>query len=668
MQKINTHIPFPMPWDSAPVDISFVFDHEKPAGKHGFLKTKGDQFVFEDGTQLRFWGTNFNSGANFPEHSHSEKVAKRLSAMGQNVVRFHQLDAEWSTPNLFQFAKGPRVTDTSSFDPRSMDRLDYLIHCLREEGIYMYMDMITYREFRSDEGVENAVALNTAAKPYTCYSRKLIELQKKFNEELWNHVNPYTGLAYKDDPAIILTEITNENDVFAKPIEVEPYRTEFEEGFLAWAKANSKSTDELIGEDGRIDPNTTHETMTAYKVKVLRDYYREMHAHCRSIGVKIPITGTNWFFNPATLEAHNEMDFTDNHDYTHIAQQISFTNKTLLKQKRNMLSVLAFGKVEDKPFFVSEWDENWPSKYRANTPILMAAGGCLQGWGGFTIHTYRYGTSEKESITSRLGRDLVLGGSYYRGAFDDYNDPAKFGLFYHAALIMRRGDVRMGEKLVALEAADHKSSPPFHRDNIHDGFDFGPEIHRVVTRLPGYTYTQKADLMLKRNEPAPWKDLDEFTSDTGEIYRNAKGGYGHVDTPMTKAVYGFHAHGNEYALSDLSVHVENTFGTVAISSLTDQPINNSDNMLLTAVGLADNKGAQYAENHTVQISNGTGPITIEVIQASIRMKTSVQGLRVRSVDYEGFYTGEIPSRYEDGCYVFDIGGEFASMYYLIQKQ
>ena len=53
---MSKYIPTPAYTDSMPVDISFVFADEKPAGKHGFVKVKGDDFYFEDGTLARFWG------------------------------------------------------------------------------------------------------------------------------------------------------------------------------------------------------------------------------------------------------------------------------------------------------------------------------------------------------------------------------------------------------------------------------------------------------------------------------------------------------------------------------------------------------------------------------------------------------------------------------------
>lgn len=63
LNKVKT-VSYTLPWDDAPLDISFVFENEKPTGIHGFVTQKEDKFVFEDGTTARFWGTNFNSAAN----------------------------------------------------------------------------------------------------------------------------------------------------------------------------------------------------------------------------------------------------------------------------------------------------------------------------------------------------------------------------------------------------------------------------------------------------------------------------------------------------------------------------------------------------------------------------------------------------------------------------
>lgn len=78
--------PFGLLWDDAPIDLSFLYAGERPAGRHGFLRVAGDVFEFEDGTPGRFWGTCFNSGANFPRHAESERLAERLEKFGVNLV------------------------------------------------------------------------------------------------------------------------------------------------------------------------------------------------------------------------------------------------------------------------------------------------------------------------------------------------------------------------------------------------------------------------------------------------------------------------------------------------------------------------------------------------------------------------------------------------------
>ena len=102
---MSKYIPYPFYADDVPLDLSFVYKNEKPAGKHGFLKVSGDQFVFEDRTAARFWGTNFNGGANFPEFDYDEKVAKRLLRLSEYSCHSWIL-SEYS--NIYQFTKGER--------------------------------------------------------------------------------------------------------------------------------------------------------------------------------------------------------------------------------------------------------------------------------------------------------------------------------------------------------------------------------------------------------------------------------------------------------------------------------------------------------------------------------------------------------------------------------
>lgn len=649
-------IPYPFYYDDVPLDISFVFASEKPAGKHGFLRVDGTCFRFEDGTPVRFWGTNFNGGGNFPDHEHAEKTAKRLAKIGINLVRFHQLDAEWNTPNIFALTKGRRV-ERGKIDPASIERLDYLIHCLKEEGIYCYMDTFTYRRFKSGEGVENAHLLKDAAKPGNCFSRKLIELQKEFCKGLWSHVNPYTGLAYRDEPAIVLAEIVNESDPFLAKVDAnveEPYKSEFVGMFEEWLREHG--SEKRAGDYASLDE--PDEQLTAFKLHLLKAYFKEMYAFMREIGIKIPITGTNYKSFPAVLEAQRVTDFVDSHPYIggfHAWSEFEhrYTSRDITGQKLSVMDYVAISAQEDMPMFLSEWDQQWPNEYRAEAPIFAAAVGLFQGWSGLAIHTYSY-TWQLERMNT-LGREVSspsIGGIAYRaGTFSTWNDPAKFGLFYHAALMTRRGDVAKAKGILRVKPKDHLTWNQGHVG----GFC---EAARVVQA--GWDVPEEACANAERNDP------ESVLSDTGELYRNWKKQFGYVDTPMTKCVYGFLGRNEPVTLAGVTVRCVTDFAVIAMSSLSDRPITESDNILLTTIGRAQNTDYQVVGQIVTDI--GKPPVVVEVIEAEIEIETDVEGLTVWAVNAEGFYSGRVPARYEEGKFKFRTGPTAQSMYYLIQAE
>ncbi len=655
--------PYPFYWDEAPIDISFVFADEKPAGKHGFMQVKGNQFVFEDGTPGYFWGTNVNSGTNFPDFDYSEKTAKRLARFGVNIVRFHQLDSEWATPNIFQFSKGQRTTTTRRLDPESMKRLDYLIYCLKQEGIYCYLDLMTYRKFKSGDGVANALALEDSAKPYSIFSRRLIDLQKEFINNIWNHINPYTGLAYKDDPAIILCEITNECDVFNQRFNfnVEPYRTELAGQMEEWL-AEQKLT-------YPVDSCTfkeEDEIMVNFKMAVQERYYKELYDFMRSIGVKIPITGTNWTINAANAKTQKVTDFDDSHNYFYGWNWGEFEKgndpRAMVAEEDGMLKQLAFNSSPDRPFFVSEWDVPWPNEFRADSSLHLAAAGAFQGWGGFTIHTYMYATRRDQQVIGKEITSRTISNVPYReGIFATFNDPAKFGLFYHAALITRRLDVQRAKKSVAVAIKDMNATA-----HSTKAMHIAAEQHKV-----GLTFAdsaQGADQVVPADQALVDIAKGEVLSDTGELWRSWKKRIAKIDTGRTQCIYGFLGENGELSTQDMTVTAQNEYATIALSSLSDDDISSSDNLLLATVGRVENTGMQFNEDRTKVLDTGRPPIQVEVIEATIALKTERQNLTVWSIGPEGFLAGRIPSEYKDGVLTFKLGETCQSIYYLIQEE
>ena len=675
---MSRYIPMPAYPDRMPVDISFVFEDEKPAGKRGFVRVDGEDMRFADGTLARFWGVNVNGGACFPDKDYAPKCARRLAQAGCNMIRFHQMDAEWDTPNIFSYSKGKRVTTTRVLDPKSLDCLDYFVSCLKEEGIYVYMDLMTYRKFKEGDEVPQHELLPDSAKPWSITNRRLIELQKEFMEQLWTHVNPYTGLAYKDDPAVAMCEISNENDLFVNTAGrrkdyVEPtyYTAEFRQMFKAWLEAEGIDYDWE-----HCDLYTEDEPMLRFKYETMKAYNKEMYDHMRSIGVKIPITGTNWN-KPQTglARTQEDMDFSDNHPYFYdwkwSNQERICANRPITQYpfaNPNMGRMVLAG----KPFFISEWDMPWPNSYRAEGPIYYAAVGCLQGWTGYTIHTYAYSSYLNSNMP--LGRELstpVAGVPYREGIFSTWNDPAKFGLFYHAALMTRRCDISPANKKVAVNYNGFGKNPV-------TAFEGLLEQHKAACVFDG-KLPEGYDELVQAGDKVPHQNPDLIVSDNGQMWRDLTKKVGAIDTPRTKCVYGSIAtntHGNSnftqklngIALEGMEVVGRTDFGVIALSSLSDAPIEESDNMLLTTIGRARNTDAIFDGEKMLDV--GKTPIMAEVIQATIRIKTKHgKSLKVWGVNAEGFYSGDHATTYEDGWLQFEVGDiDNPASYYLIVKE
>jgi hypothetical protein len=271
----------------------------------------------------------------------------------------------------------------------------------------------------------------------------------------------------------------------------------------------------------------------------------------------------------------------------------------------------------------------------------------------------------KESCSSSIG-----GIAYRDGYFSIWNDPAKFGLFYHAALMLRRGDVQpakkiYGAKMSELPRLQFKAfSSMVERSQIHTIFDDSDlsDIDEIVTDTDN----------IRR------EDSRRIISDTGELRRDLFRSVGVVDSPRTQIAYGFLG---RYTAEDtqrresvnlgvnmqsLKVDCYTDFATVALSSLTDDPICESDHMLLSTIGRARNTGAQFDGEKMLDI--GRPPIVSEVIEADLAVKTKYPTMTVWAVNSDGYYVGKIPTTYEDGWLKFHVGPHYPAPYYLLVKE
>ena len=139
-------------WRTSPVDLSFLNAAEKPAGKRGFVKAVGEQLMFADNTPVRFWGTNLSAYSLFKTPDEEiTKQAKRLSALGFNLVRLHHHDSPWVSPNVF--GDGTLIRDTQQLNAESLRKIDLWVKSLKDEGIYVWLDMHVQRALTANDNI-----------------------------------------------------------------------------------------------------------------------------------------------------------------------------------------------------------------------------------------------------------------------------------------------------------------------------------------------------------------------------------------------------------------------------------------------------------------------------------------------------------------------------------
>jgi hypothetical protein len=234
--------PFVISYEKAAniADLSGWLD--RPAGRHGFVRGAGGHFVSDAGP-VRFWGTNLCFEACFPDRRQAERLADRLARLGINCVRLHHMDSRSIWGN------GPNKL---MIDPKQLDRLDYLIDQLKQRGIYVNINLHVSRWFDVAEGFPARDGRPQFDKGLDNFEPRMIELQEKYARDLLTHVNPYTGRAYTDEPAVAMVEINNENALFATwswnqldhlP---EPYATTYRRLWNRWLRAKYKMTARLL--------------------------------------------------------------------------------------------------------------------------------------------------------------------------------------------------------------------------------------------------------------------------------------------------------------------------------------------------------------------------------------------------------------------------------------
>jgi len=634
------------------LDFSSMLDG--PAGKYGRLITKDGKFVFKEASDkpVRFYGVNLSFGANYLDKESCRKLTDRFAASGYNSVRIHHHDRPLAQNTDL------RATDP---DPVAMDKLDYLFHCCKERGIYITTDLYVSRipkEIFPELGrpVKNFEEfkflihlLDDVWKNWEDFARNFLE-----------HVNPYTGIAWKDDPALVTLSMVNEDAIYHCYKNANPdIRTIYDRHFEAWL-AERKLTPE--------SPERKTALLNLFLFETCRDSFARMRAFIRSLGCKTLLTDQNhWSIIPMSL-LRQPCDYVDDHFYWDHPEGFGFPSRMLNTSCLSDLSLIFSGifpgRCFGKPYTISEFNWVYPNQFRAEGAAIAAAYAALQDWDG--LYRYSYSHSDK-----------VMSDTLPAHFFDIAADPINLLSERIGVLLFLREDVKRSDVKIPFGVSSGHMREKNPRNTYPDEawkLGFVGQIGTVVEKdgrldLPPATKAcigvgdeielnpdeMQAEFLVPKNDAELVDALNErrvfgagkidlhgglIRSSTGELEIHEKAGTFQVSTPRSEVMV-FNQPGS-LAGPVVTISSESGPATISISSMDDKPLEDSRRILLIHLTNALRTDTRFTGNIVEQMGTATGFIVSRNrAEITFRFCNSGETPRIWALDLAGKRIHEI---------------------------
>jgi hypothetical protein len=665
-----------LPEENSALDFSFLLD--APAGKYGRVLIKNGHYEFENrpNEPVRFYGTNTCFNANFQSKENTDAMIEQLARQGYNALRIHHYDTRVGS------AKNSAVVEGAA-----LDQLDYLFAAAKKRGLYITIDLYTVRETRVGE----VPTVNDGAKIGADMFKALVAINDAvfenwaaFSRNLLEHVNPYTGLTWKDDPALYSICMVNEGNLNTHWMKVnltDPMKT----AFTAWLAAkkipepqNAAARDLLFYQFVNTDLQIAH-------AKRCVDFLRN------ELGVKAHLTNLNMFCFPYYGLVRDTFDFTDQHLYYGGGRRLqhkwlpplvvddgSATQGAAYSPRYLMTS-----RMLDQPFAVTEWNYSPPNSHRAEGGPLMGAYAAFQDWDA--LYRFAYSHDQDNTRAPMIARD-----------YDTATDPLARLSERIGLLFFLRRDVAPAKTVVpfifsekcmddpdvflwARERPDHRLTVVglLAKTGGHS-VAFGKKLPRTYpavfgiedfsaddARLADAKYFKLSDDLLEQLAGAGAIKREQFkldgknvldraryTNDTGEITVDTTRGTLRVATARGEC-FVLPA-GEAEAGAVMTAENKDAFVTVAAHALDDQPLASSKKIVLFHLTNLRNTNQKYRDN-SMRIMEDWGemPYLARRGETVITLALSdAAAAKIWALDLAGRRVREMPSEYRDGKLVF----------------
>jgi hypothetical protein len=623
------------------IDLSALLS--APAGRDGFIRVQGPHFVAPDGKRVRFWGVNltdWSKGSVMVPPKHDAPVwAAALARFGVNCVRLHFLDLA-APRGLID----PMREDSREFDVDQLDREDFFIAELKRRGIYVNLNLNVGRSYKADDGVRDPEKIRWA-KGLTFFDPRLIELQQEYARKLLTHYNPYTKSEYRNEPAVAIVEIANENALYVGFTAPTPYYDEALTAlYNAWLR-NTQAPERLeklraltgVADDAAIPrlkqaevssaPDERFDIELSFYTETEGRFFRNMQEYLKgALAVKSAIVATADHSHSGSsyplLMSTSLMDVVDGHTYWQHPGARGNRNTPMVNDPFNSTVVeLSRTAFADKPYIVSEVNHPYPNEWGSEGIPILAAYASFHDWDGIFWYTFE----------PKLSPDWM---PFVADPYDISHDPVKMAQLASGALLFLRGDVKSARTTVERSYSRelvYRSVrlPQSARPYFTPGFPLALPLRHGsrIRTLQGQATTRFETI----------EDANPIVTDTGELswyVSPDKRGRVLVDTDRSQAVIGYSA-ANGTRPENLRVDLDNEFSTVVLSSLDGQPISSSGRMLLTAGARVANTGMTWNATRTALANWGGAPSLIEAITGHVVLQKLAPAVEVRATPLDG---------------------------------
>lgn len=370
--------------------------------------------------------------------------------------------------------------------------------------------------------------------------------------------------------------------------------------------------------------------MSEFYITLQDNFMEDMKSYLKNtLGVKVPVFGTNWNVGPGDLISQEKNEFIDNHAYW---QHPNFPNEpwsstdwvipntSMLKAADGgtMASLFGGSAFAGKPYTVSEYNHPFPNSYLTEMMLFSAAYFSFHGADGIEFFDHN-GSGDYDS-------DKVP------GFFDIDRNNALMSLMPSCALAYRNGMISKAKETIKIKytADDVYLLPKTSNGNLWGYKPYDPKIS-LIHDVRNETFRGDATTDFSTIPSAP---AGPYKTDTDEIIWNTSGLLT-VNTPSFAGVAGFMDQFPVINPGRMTVKSADGFGTVTWVSLTGDSLASAGKSLLTISSRIQNSGMVWDGTTTVHNNWGRNPTEMQPLKMTLRVKINADSIRIYPLDIYG---------------------------------